>query len=295
MKIIAIGELLWDVIGDAEHIGGAPFNFSAHAARLGHEVIFISAVGDDERGKRARMIAAELGLPARFIQTAAQAPTGIVSVQLDETGQPHFTIHRPAAYDGVSLADSDLQYLAALQPEWVYYGTLHQAQPGPRQITARLLAACPSARRFYDVNLRRDSYTPELVLELLEGASVVKLNEDELRATMQMLGSAARTIEDFCRECAQSYGWQAICVTRAEKGCALLVGSEYAEAPAYPTQVVDAVGAGDAFAAAFIHGLQNAWPAARIADFANRLASLVAGRSGAVPAWTLEECARLNR
>lgn len=295
MRIIAIGELLWDVIGDAEHIGGAPFNFSAHAARLGHEVIFISAVGDDERGKRARAIAGEFGLPARFIQTVTQAPTGIVSVRLEEGGQPHFTIHRPAAYDGVSLADSDLQYLASLQPDWIYYGTLHQAQAEPRQVTARLLAACPSARRLYDVNLRRDSYTSELVLELLKTAAVVKLNEDELRATMQMLGSEGRTIEQFCREHARCYGWRAVCVTRAEKGCALLVGEEYVESPAYPTQVVDAVGAGDAFAAAFIHGLGNGWPAARMADFANRLASLVASRRGAVPAWTLGECARLSR
>ena len=53
MRIISIGEILWDVYENEEFIGGAPFNFSVHANRLGHEVYFISAVGKDTRGDSA--------------------------------------------------------------------------------------------------------------------------------------------------------------------------------------------------------------------------------------------------
>jgi fructokinase len=295
MKIISIGELLWDVIAGAEHIGGAPFNFSAHAARLGHEVIFLSAVGKDSRGERALAIVRDLGLPTQFIHRMDGLPTGIVTVQLDTAGQPHFAIHRPAAYDGLYLTDTEIARLASFQPDWIYFGTLHQALAQPRALTDRLRAACPAARRFYDINLRMNCYTPALVRDLMKCADVVKLNEDELRTIARAAGTSATSIEEFCRQYSRRNGWQAVCVTRAEKGCALLVGEQYIEVEAYPVRVVDAVGAGDAFAAGFLHGLEQKWPAARIGDFANRLAALVASRRGAVPLWTLEECERMTR
>jgi fructokinase len=64
---------------------------------------------------------------------------------------------------------------------------------------------------------------------------------------------------------------------------------------AYPVRVVDTVGAGDAFAAAFVHGLGNKWRPWQIGDYANRLAALVASRSGAVPLGLVEECERMTR
>ena len=88
-------------------------------------------------------------------------------------------------------------------------------------------------------------------------------------------------------------GWDAVAVTRGARGCAVLSAGEYAEAPGYAVRVVDTVGAGDAFAAAFLHGLSEGWPPARIADFANRLGAVVASRAGGVPEWTPEECEAL--
>src|SRR3954447_11784773 len=96
MTILSIGEILWDVFPDTVKLGGAPFNFAVHAHRLGHRVIFLSAVGDDERGRVAIERAAALGLSTEFIQTVADQPTGSVSVRLNSEGHPDFTIHRPA-------------------------------------------------------------------------------------------------------------------------------------------------------------------------------------------------------
>ena len=53
VRIVSIGEILWDLIGQSEYLGGAPLNFAAHARNLGHEVFLVSGVGDDERGRRA--------------------------------------------------------------------------------------------------------------------------------------------------------------------------------------------------------------------------------------------------
>jgi fructokinase len=69
---------------------------------------------------------------------------------------------------------------------------------------------------------------------------------------------------------------------------------EYLESLGYSVKVADTVGSGDAFAAAFLHGLGSGWPAGRIADFANRVGALTASRPGAVPDWTLAEANALG-
>jgi fructokinase len=285
-RIVSIGEILWDVFPDSERLGGAAFNFSVNARRLGQEVIFVSAVGDDDRGRAARLRAASQGLDPDFIQVIPGAPTGWVSVGLDSAGQPDFTIHRPAAYDRVVLDEPALARLAAWNPDWIYYGTLHQMVPASRAVTRKLMEALPAARKFYDVNLRRDSYTPELVLQLLSEADAVKLNDDEVAAVETMAGSADAGVPEFTGAWSGSMGWRAVAVTRGRDGCAIRIGGDYAEVGGHPIAVVDTVGAGDAFAAAFLCGLSQNWSAARTADFANRLGAVVASRAGGLPEWS---------
>ena len=288
MHLIGVGEILWDVVGGAEHLGGAGFNFCTHLARLGHRVSFVSAVGDDDRGRRALAQARALGLSTRFIRASAGHPTGIVTADVDRGGQPSYIIHRPAAYDFAALDGADFAALSAPAPDWIAYGTLHFVHPGARQLLQQVLDRFPRARRFYDVNLRRDCYTTELVTSLLERAQVVKLNDAEVTAVAGMLG-VPEAIEDFCRSSAARFGWQGVCVTRGSAGCALLLGGEYFEVPGYRVTVADTIGAGDAFSAAFVHGMQAGWPPREVCDFANRLGALVASRTGGVPAWTPEE------
>jgi fructokinase len=90
-------------------------------------------------------------------------------------------------------------------------------------------------------------------------------------------------LEGFCRDGAARFGWQAACVTLGARGCAMLVGDDYIEAAGVPVAVADTVGAGDAFAAAFVHGLVAGWPVRRVAEFANRAGAAVAGAKGAIP------------
>ena len=111
MKIVSIGEVLWDVIGDKEYLGGAALNFAAHAARLGHTVCFVSAVGKDERGRRVFQRMAEIGLPTRYVHEVSAHPTGVVTVELDAAGVPRFTLHHPAAYDAPELTGGEVAEL----------------------------------------------------------------------------------------------------------------------------------------------------------------------------------------
>ena len=295
MKIVSIGEILWDVIGSEEYLGGAALNFSVHAARLGNTVCFVSAVGKDERGRRALESMAGLGLSTRFIHALQTHPTGIVTVELDLAGQPKFTLHHPAAYDVPELSESELAELFSPPPDWIYFGTLLQMSPPAKELTYRLLRSAAGARIFYDINLRKDHYNPALLRELMRQAQVVKLNEEESCAIDRMFGRPSRSLESFCRAYVREFNWTSVCITRGERGCALLVDEEYVEAEGYAVHVRDTIGAGDAFAAAYVHGLSLGWAPEEIADFANRVAALVASRPGGTPPWALAEVQALRK
>jgi len=295
VNIISIGEVLWDVVGQTEHLGGAPFNFAAHLARLGHEVRFISAVGADPRGRRILESMPRIGLSPRYVSQLEAYPTGAVTVTLDDAGQPRFVIHRPAAYDFPRLNDAQLAELFSLPVDWIYFGTLLQMSPEAKRLTMRLLDAGRGTRRFYDVNLRAGCYEPELVRELMSRATIVKLNHEEVREVARMCGQPSGSLEEFCRNYSRRFGWEGVCVTRGVDGCVALVGGEYVEAEGYVVDAVDTVGAGDAFAAAFLHGLGSGWPAPRIADFANRVGALVASQPGAIQPWSVAEAEALRK
>lgn len=294
MTILCIGAVLWDVFGKEEHIGGAPFNLAAHAAKLGHKVLFVSAVGDDDRGRRALERMKALGLDTRFVRRVANAPTGHVSVYVSDKGQPDYTIHRPAAYDFPSLSTDDRAEIARLRPKWICFGTLEQLGPQVRTLTKELISAHPQARRFYDINLRRDSWNADIVRELLAETSILKINDDEVRVVQNMLGDKADKAGAFCRTISKRFGLQGVCVTRGESGCAVWFDGAFVESPGYKVKVADTVGAGDAFAAAFLHGLASNRSIQKTADFANRLGALVASKRGAIPDWSMKELRALQ-
>jgi len=292
-RIVVLGEILWDIFADSTLLGGAPLNFAVHASRLGCKAMLISAVGDDDLGAAARQSIRSLGLDTGMLQTTSRWSTGTALVCTDTPGHPTFQITRPAAYDAVELTEEQFGLLTAWNPGWLYYGTLFPSVAAGKRTLIRLLRALPQAIPFYDVNLRPGFDSPELVLELLALAGIVKVNEVELRDASRFTGLPS-TSEAFCRQGVQRYGWKAACVSLGAHGCAILAGDDYAVADSYPIEVADTVGAGDAFAAALVHGLNQQWPVGQIASFANRVGAIVASRAGAIPDWSLAEATGFN-
>jgi len=293
MKIISLGEVLWDILPSREHLGGAPFNFAWHAHNLGHEVCFVSAVGNDQHGNRALEQMADLGLPIQFIRREAHYPTGTVTVTLDSLGSPQYVIHRPAAYDFPALGPAEFEALRNPAPDWIYFGTLQQMSTPAHDLLRKLMAAAPAAKRFYDVNLRANCFTPELVRTLAIEAHILKLNEQEIPVLREISGLQGDSLEQFCRNCLRVFQLEAVCITLGPKGCALLMNNEYLEAPGFSVKVADTIGAGDAFSAALIHGIGGGWDAARTAEFANRIGALVASRQSGTPKWNMAEAMAL--
>lgn len=293
MKIVSIGEVLWDILPSAEHLGGAPFNFAWHAHNLGHELCFVSGVGNDQRGNRALEQMLQAGLSTRFIRRVPDHPTGTVTVAMDSLGSPQYAIHRPAAYDFPAASPADFDALLNPAPDWIYFGTLQQMSAHAHDFLSQLLAAAPSARRFYDINLRADSFTPDLVRTLALHADVLKLNEQEVSVVREIAAIHSGSREQFCRDCLTAFQLNAICITLGPQGCALLMDNEYLEAPGFAVKVADTIGTGDAFSAALLHGINAGWTAAQIASFANRVGALIASRPGGTPHWTVTEAMAL--
>ena len=290
--IIVVGEVVWDIFPESVCLGGAPLNFAAHAARLGHTAILISGLGNDALGDRAASEIRELGLSTDMLRRSVRYKTGRALVALDEEGQASFEIERPAAYDDIWLSEAELRSLGELDPSWLYYGTLFTSTEHGMATLQQLLEALPNARRFYDLNLRSGFERAELVSELIAAAHVVKLNESEARVVSALFGLPGEP-EGLCRQGAERFGWRSACVTLGERGCAIFDDGEFVHVEGHSVEVADTVGAGDAFAAAFLHGLLNGWPAEKIADFANRVGALVASRPGAIPAWSVAEAGAL--
>jgi fructokinase len=293
VRIVSIGEILWDVIGEREFLGGAPLNFSICAQRLGNEAELVSAVGADARGARALESIRAHGLGTEFIRTLSDQPTGTAVATMDASGSAAFRIIRPVAYDFLALDESALQRIADARPDWIYFGTLAQTAPDNEAVLHRLIDAAPAALRFYDMNLREGQWSLELVRRLSALASVVKLNEAEAETLFRMTHTSGKfSLERFCEFWSRAHDNELICVTLGERGCAVSSGGALRMFPGVAVNVVDTVGAGDAFSAAFLYGFHLGWPMERIAAFANELGALVAGRAGATPAWRLEELPR---
>jgi fructokinase len=292
VRVLSIGEILWDVFPEREFLGGAPLNFSVSTQRLGNFTVLLSAVGKDSRGLLALDAMRCHDLTTDFVQISAGTATGAALVTTDDSGNASFVIQRPAAFDVVAIDDNVISQITQLQSQWIYFGTLAQAFDEGEQRLDRLLRAQPDAKRFYDINLRKGHWSLSLVQRLSGLATIIKMNEVEAEELWHLTHDVGQrfTLEAFCRFWASAHGCDLICVTLGGKGCAVWQNNALEFFPGFQIQVVDTVGAGDAFAAGFLHGLDEGWPIAKTALFANRLGAVVASRSGATPEWTVDEC-----
>ena len=288
MQVLAIGEILWDVFPDREILGGAALNFCVNTARLGDSAALITAVGNDVRGRAARDAMHALGLTTDFVQLASDLPTGVAHVSTTPEGEPRFDIPRPAAFDRVTVLTEMLRSAERLRPDWLYFGTLLQTEPGVERATHQLAQSLPEVCCFYDMNLRPGNWDLSLIERLCHLASVLKLNDSEARTIAELTG-LPNSLEAFCQKWTERFNLEALCVTLGPAGCSIYTDGSMQTVSGYPVSVHDTVGAGDAFAAAFLHGYHRDWPVEKIARCANALGSIVASRPGATPPWTIEE------
>jgi len=285
--VVGIGELLWDLLPSGPRLGGTVSNFAVMAGRLGSRAVCASRVGADDLGRRARADLSGLPLDTAHLQTDSLHPTGTVGVRLKD-GQPQYTFEEPVAWDYLDLSDDWLRLAAGAAA--VCFGTLAQRNPHSRQTIEGFLAATPvQCVRVFDVNLRPPFYSAEVIERSLRRTTVLKMNDSEMPLMLDLLGIGGGgdlTEESLLAGASQllaRFPLDLVCVTMGGSGSLLLRKEQVDRHAGIPIQVVDTVGAGDAFTAALTHYYLRNAPLAVINDAGNRWGSWVASQAGAMP------------
>ena len=251
-KILSLGEVLWDLFPGDVKFGGAPANFACHAALAGGDVAMFSAVGDDDFGRRARDILSGYGIDLEHLQTAVDAPTGTVGVDIDSAGKPTFTIHESSAWD--QLAWTDSMETAIRSADLVAFGTLGQRSAVARETITRCLAVAQRADipRIVDINLRAPFYDDDLIRQSIRAASILKLSDDELHVVAEAMGIDGPKPSSVLEDLLDASSLEFIVMTRGADGAVLVTPDSTIRQPGIATTVRDTVGAGDAFTARFV-------------------------------------------
>ena len=268
------GEVLFDHFPDGSRVlGGAPFNVAWHLQAFGQYPQFISRIGDDDSGNEIVTKMENWGMSRHRLQSDPVHPTGSVRV-LIQNGEPHYEIVADSAYDFIDPA----QFAEPNSQGILYHGSLAIRNPVSR---AALDAAKArhQGKIFIDVNLRPPWWERETLLRLLHDADWVKLNEDELAE----LSGETSGLESAMRLFSETYDLDTLVVTRGVKGAVAWSKQQQwlASQPPEKTTVVDTVGAGDAFSAVLLLGLNRQWPLATTLERAQTFASAIVGRRGA--------------
>lgn len=273
--VTCVGELLWDILPSGERLlGGAPANVAYHLQHLGVDVRLVSRVGSDELGEAARLELKKRGISDVGIQVDGSLPTGSATVRCGADGLISYDFVTPAAWDRIQCVD-------VRDADAVVFGTLAQRDARSRDSIRRLTSTAPV--RIYDLNLRPPHTGLETVIESLQLATVVKMNEGEAEILARELALPDEP-EAFAAAIRQRYGPRVLCVTRGARGAWLVAEGHWAEVQGTHVEVIDTVGAGDAFLARFAVGLLAREPWESALREADRLGALVASRRGAMPA-----------
>jgi fructokinase len=281
--VVGIGEVLWDMFPEGARFGGAPANFVCSFAGLAKgrwPVAVVSAVGEDELGEKAVQSMVEHQVDVQHISSMRQS-TGQVHVQLDDRGHASYEFATESAWDYLEWSDS-LQKLAT-RTAAVCFGTLGQRHATSRATIRRFVNETPSsALRIFDINIRKPYIDNAMILESMQLANVLKMNQDELPVLADLYhlsGSDASMLKQL----QSRFSLRLVALTRGDEGALIVRGEDRSDLPGVQTQVVDTVGAGDAFTAMVALGLLQGLDLDTINRKACEVASFVCMHSGATP------------
>jgi len=292
-NIIGLGEILWDIYDNDKFLGGAPANFAIHCQQLGNDGIVVSRIGNDTLGDEIKTALEKRNLITDYLQIDSQKPTGTVQVSLDEKGKPQFICTKDVAFDYLQF-NGQLENLAR-QADAVLFGTLAQRNSVSGEVIRKFVQRASRAIKIYDINLRGwDSATREVVLQSLELANAIKLNDEELTILKNVLQPHAEDI-DFLKFLMEKYNLKLAALTLGENGCILMDLHDVIKIKGINIKPVDTTGCGDAFAAGMIHQFLRGKPLYDVAFFSNLIGAYVALFAGATPLYALDDLEQFRK
>lgn len=278
-KIIGLGEILWDMLPTGKQLGGAPANFAYHVCRLGGSGWAVSAISDDELGREIKSTLSTKKL--NTILEEVNEPTGTVQVTLNAAGVPTYDITEGVAWDHIPFTEriGDL----AKETSAVCFGTLAQRSPESRATIHEFIENMPDGSlKVYDINLRQNYYDEKIISDSLRLADILKINDEELEIVSKML-CLSGTSEERCRAISREFNLKFVILTMGGDGSKVILEDRVHLSTPGKINIVDTVGAGDSFTAAFMLAYLRGESIENAHTLATEVSSYVCTKAGAMP------------
>jgi len=283
--VVIWGELLWDLFPDGAQLGGAPANVAWHLGLAGGWAQLVTRVGDDDRGHEAIARLGDL-VDTSLVQIDRERATGEVEVSINEHGDARYHLVPGRAWERIECTTDVAKTIG--EAGVLVYGTLSQRTPeGLDAWRAAIRAAGRSCLRVCDLNLRPGDIGTPAIIEAIDAADVLKVNDRELAALRDWFGWSDPIAEVRSRRA------RIVAVTHGASGSTIYGAATIAIPSVQAAPGGDNVGCGDAYLAILVLGMTYGWDLAMSAHAASRWASAVAGRRGATPLFDDEHVARL--
>lgn len=278
--VVGLGEVLWDMLPEGRKIGGAPVNFAYHAGQFGIDTMAVSAIGNDKLGEDT--IAEMNGKHLNHIFPSVPYPTGSVQVKLDEKGVPAYDIKENVAWDNIPFTN-EIESVAR-NCQAVCFGSLAQRNAVSRSTIRKFIESTPSGCiRIFDINLRQNFYTSNVIRDSLEHCNILKINDEEIMLVSKMFNYDNSNIENVCRTIMEDFSLEMVILTCGTKGSYIFTKGGVSFMPTPKVNVADTVGAGDSFTGSFCAAILRGLPVAEAHKKAVEVSAYVCTQNGAMP------------
>lgn len=278
--VVGLGEVLWDVLPEGKKLGGAPANFAYHAGQFGLDTMAVSALGEDKLADETIQQIEDKHLP--YALPRVPYPTGTVQVELDNEGVPTYNIKENVAWDNIPFTE-DIRSIAE-NCRAVCWGSLAQRNIVSRTSIYKFLEATPDdCLKIFDINLRQNFYTKEVIQESVKRCNILKINDEELVLIGRLFGYPGLDIENKCWLILGKYDLDMLVLTCGVNGSYVFSAGNmsYQETP--KVTVADTVGAGDSFTGTFCAAILKGKSVKEAHKLAVEVSAYVCTQNGAMP------------
>lgn len=286
--VIGMGEALWDMLPDGKKVGGAPANFAFQVGQAGVPSCVISAIGQDNLGEE--LVGHFRDKNLSHVLEVVDYPTGTVQVTLDSKGVPNYEIREGVAWDNIPVTQRIFEL--ASRCRCVSFGSLAQRSSVSRDTIHQFLDVIPNdgSKRFkvFDINLRQNFYTNDVLVESMRRCNVMKINDEELVIISRLFGYPGIDLKDKCWLLLGKYSLDILVLTCGINGSYVFTPGHVSFLPTPMVEVVDTVGAGDAFSAIFMASLLRGASIEGAHHNAVTISAYVCTQPGAMPELTPE-------
>ena len=283
--VVGLGEVLWDVLPDGKKLGGAPANFAYHAGQFGLETLAVSALGKDALAEET--IAALDDRSLKYLLPRVDYPTGTVQVTLTVDGIPTYEIKENVAWDNIPYTPELAEIASNCRA--VCFGSLAQRNVTSWATIRQFLDNTPAdCLKVFDINLRQQFYTKDVIEESLKRCNILKINDEELVIIKRMYGYDDLDMRGICEKILADYQLKMLVLTCGTNGSYVFAPglTSFQETP--KVKVADTVGAGDSFTGSFCASILNGKSLEEAHRKAVAVSAFVCTQNGAMPKYPVD-------